>query len=103
VAPVTDDFVTPAPGSSFRQDATAFPPMAVAPGGTLYVAWANRTGDPANGHAVVMVAKSTDGGLTWSTTPVAAGNGPAHQGRTARTGGLPWSRVNRRPRIARIE
>jgi len=73
VAPVTDDFVNPAPGSSFRQDARTFPLMAVAPDGTLYVAWANRTGDPANGHAVVMVAKSTDGGLTWST-PVVAGN-----------------------------
>ncbi len=75
VAKVTDDFVNPAPGSSFRQDARAFPSMAVAPGGSLYVAWANRTGDPASGHAVVMVAKSTDGGLTWST-PVAAGDVP---------------------------
>jgi hypothetical protein len=49
--------------------------MAVAPNGNLYVAWANRTGDPASGHAVVMVTKSTDRGLTWST-PVTAGNVP---------------------------
>ena len=73
VAKVTDDFVNPAPGSSFRQDARSFPSMAVAPDGTLYVAWANRTGDPASGHAVVMVTKSTNGGLTWSP-PVVAGN-----------------------------
>src|SRR5216684_8200255 len=61
VATVTDDFVNPAPGSSFRQDARTFPSFSIAPDGTLYVAWSNRTGDPTNGHAVVLVTKSTNG------------------------------------------
>ncbi len=73
VATVADDFVSPVPGSSFRQDARAFPSFAIAPDGTLYVAWTDRTGDPTSGHAVVMVTKSTNGGLTWST-PVVAGD-----------------------------
>ncbi len=73
VATVTDDGVNPAPGSSFRQDARTFPSFSIAPDGTLYVAWSNRTGDPTNGHAVVLVTKSTNGGLSWST-PVVAGN-----------------------------
>src|SRR3989441_6417862 len=73
VATVTDDFVSPAPGSSFRQDARAFPSFTIAPDKTLYVAWSNRTGDPATGHAVVLLVKSTTGGLTW-TPPVVAGN-----------------------------
>ncbi len=72
-ATVTDDFVNPAPGSSFRQDARTFPSFSIAANGTLYVAWSNRTGDPSNGHAVVLVTKSTNGGTTWST-PVVAGN-----------------------------
>ncbi len=75
VATVTDDFVNPAPGSSFRQDARTFPSFSIAPDDTLYVAWSNRTGDPTNGHAVVLVTKSTNGGLAWST-PVVAGNVP---------------------------
>jgi hypothetical protein len=73
VATVSDDFVNPAPGSSFRQDARTFPSFSIAPDGTLYVAWSNRTGDPTNGHAVVLVTKSTNDGLTWST-PVVAGD-----------------------------
>ena len=73
VAKVTDDFVNPAPGSSFRQDARSFPSFSIAPDGTLYVAWSNRTGDPTSGHAVVLVTKSTNGGLSWSA-PVVAGN-----------------------------
>ena len=73
VAAVTDDFVNPAPGSSFRQDARIFPSFSIAPNGTLYVAWGNRTGDPTNGHAVVLVTHSTNGGLTWSA-PVNAGD-----------------------------
>src|SRR2546425_1569517 len=73
VAVVTDDFVSPAPGSSFRQDARAFPSFTIAPNGTLYVAWSNRSGDPTNRHALVQVTKSTDGGRTW-TAPVVAGD-----------------------------
>jgi hypothetical protein len=73
VARVTDDFVSPVPGSSFRQDARTFPSFSIASGGTLYVVWANRTGDPTKGHANVMLTRSTDGGLTWSA-PVKAGD-----------------------------
>jgi hypothetical protein len=73
VATVTDGFVNPVPGSSFRQDARTFPSFSIAPDGTLYLAWSNRTGDPTNGHAVVLVTKSTNDGLTWSA-PVVAGD-----------------------------
>ncbi len=69
VASVTDDFVSPLPGSSFRQDSRTFPSLTIAPNGTLYVAWSNHI----NGHAVVKVVSSTDGGMTWSA-PVVAGN-----------------------------
>ncbi len=73
VATVDDDGVNPAPGSSFRQDARTFPSFSIAPDtGTLYVAWGNHTGGP-NGHGVVMLTESTDGGLKWST-PVVAGD-----------------------------
>jgi len=72
VATVTDDFVNPAPGSSFRQDARTFPSFSIAANGTLYVAWANRTGDPTSGHAVVLVTHSTNG-LKWSA-PILAGD-----------------------------
>lgn len=74
-ATVTDDFVSPVPGSSFRQDARTFPSLAIAPDGKLYVAWSNRTGDPSNGHAVVLVTQSTTSGATWSA-PVVAGDVP---------------------------
>ncbi len=74
-ATVTDDFVSPAPGSSFRQDARTFPSFSIASNGTLYVTWGNRTGDPTNGHAVVLVTNSTNGGMTWSA-PVVAGDVP---------------------------
>src|SRR3989442_381035 len=73
VATVTDDFVSPAPGSSFRQDARAFPSFTISPDGTLYVAWSNRTDGLTTGHALVRLTKSTTGGLTW-TTPVVAGD-----------------------------
>ena len=69
VALVTDDFVSPLPGSSFRQDSRVFPSLTIAPNGALYVAWANRT----SGHAVVKLTSSTDGGLTW-TAPAVAGD-----------------------------
>jgi hypothetical protein len=73
VATVTDDFVSPAPGSSFRQDARAFPSFTISPDGTLYVAWSNRTDGLTTGHALVLLTKSTTGGLTW-TIPVVAGD-----------------------------
>jgi hypothetical protein len=71
---VTDDFVSPVPGSSFRQDSRSFPSLAVGPDKAVYVGWSNRTGDgQGTGHAVVDVVKSTDGGATWSA-PVKAGD-----------------------------
>src|SRR5262249_34028375 len=73
VAVVTDDFVYPIPGSSFRQDSRVYPSLSIASNGTLYVAWPNRTSDPGSGHAVVEVTKSTNRGLTWSS-PVVAGD-----------------------------
>ncbi len=75
VATVTDDFVNPVPGSSFRQDARTFPSFSIGADGTLFVAWGNRTGDGPSltGHAVVQLVKSTDGGQTWSA-PVTAGD-----------------------------
>ncbi len=93
VATVTDDFVTPAPGSSFRQDARAFPSFSIASNGTLYVAWANRTGDPSSGHAVVLLAKSTNGGLTWSA-PVTAGDVSGRSAFFASVAAGPGSNVN---------
>jgi hypothetical protein len=76
-ATVTDDFVSPAPGSSFRQDARTFPSLTIARDGTLYIGWSNRTGDGTAliGHAVVDVVKSSNGGATWSA-PVVAGDVP---------------------------
>lgn len=93
VATVTDNFVSPAPGSSFRQDARAFPSFTIAPDGTLYVAWGNRTGDPTNGHAVVLLAKSTTGGLTW-TTPVVAGDVSGRSAFFASVAADPHNHVN---------
>ncbi|HVH30533.1 MAG TPA: sialidase family protein [bacterium] len=93
VATVTDNFVSPAPGSSFRQDARAFPSFTIAPSGALYVAWSNRTGDPTGGHAVVLLAKSTTGGLTW-TTPVVAGNVTGRSAFFASVAADPLNRVN---------
>jgi hypothetical protein len=93
VATVTDDFVSPAPGSSFRQDARAFPSFTIAPARTLYVAWSNRTGDPTAGHAVVLLTRSTDGGLTW-TPPVVAGNVSDRSAFFASVAADPNNRVN---------
>ncbi len=93
VATVTDDFVSPVPGSSFRQDARTFPSFSIASNGTLYVAWANRTGDPTSGHAVVLVTHSTDGGLTWST-PVTAGDVTGRSAFFASVAAGPGTNVN---------
>ncbi len=93
VATVTDDDVNPAPGSSFRQDARAFPSFSIAANGTLYVAWSNRTGDPTSGHAVVLVTRSIDGGQTWST-PVTAGNVSGRSAFFASVAAGPASKVN---------
>ncbi len=89
VATVTDDFLSPLPGSSFRQDARTFPSFTIAPNGTLHVAWSNHT----NGHSVVMVTKSTNGGLTWST-PVVAGNVTGRSAFFASVAADPNNKVN---------
>ncbi len=93
VATVTDDFVSPAPGSSFRQDARTFPSFSIAANGTLYVAWANRTGDPTSGHAVVLATHSIDGGQTWSP-PVTAGDVTGRSAFFASVAAGPGNNVN---------
>ncbi len=71
VAVVTDDLVSGIlPGTSFV-DIGIFPELAIAPNGTLSIVWSNHT----NGHAVVLLTQSTDGGLSWSP-PVVAGDVP---------------------------
>ncbi len=89
VAVVTDDFVNPVPGSSFRQDARTFPAVSIAPAGTLYVAWSNHT----NGHGVVLVTHSTTGGLSWSA-PVVAGNVSGRSAFFASVAADPAGKVN---------
>lgn len=70
---VTDDFITandfvsPLPGASFTHYVRTFPSLAVGGNGTLYLVWSNST----SGHAVILLTRSTDGGLTWSTPAVA--------------------------------
>ena len=67
VATVTDDLSDGIlPGTRFVSNGI-FPAMAITSDGTLYVTWSNHT----NGHGVVLLTKSTDGGLTW-TAPVIA-------------------------------
>jgi hypothetical protein len=59
-------FVDSLPGTDFL--VWDGPDFSVAPDGTLYAAFPRRTND----HTVVMLAKSTDGGLTWPEPVVAA-------------------------------
>src|SRR5712692_4004200 len=89
VATVTDDFVSPLPGSSFRQDSRTFPSLSIAPNGALYVAWSNHT----NGHAVVLVTHSSDGGLAWSV-PAVAGNVSGRSAFFATVAADPGNNVN---------
>ena len=63
------------------------------PNGTLYVAWGNRTGDPASGHANILLTKSTNGGLTWSA-PVVAGDVSGRSAYFASVATDPSSNVN---------
>jgi len=53
----------PATGQAIR-DGSVIPQMAVAPGGTLYVVW--QDGRFAGNHDAIALARSADGGLTWS-------------------------------------
>ena len=69
VAIVTDDGLSPLPGSSFRQDSRTFPSVSISPNGSLHLVWSNHT----NGHSTVMAVHSSDDGRTWST-PIVAGN-----------------------------
>jgi hypothetical protein len=68
VAAITGDS-NPLPGSNFRGDNRTIPSFTVARDGTLYVAWSNHT----SGHSVVLLTRSTDGGLNWAK-PVVAGD-----------------------------
>ncbi|MGH9124298.1 MAG: cell wall-binding repeat-containing protein [Acidimicrobiales bacterium] len=55
-----------ATGEHVREDS----PPVVGPDGAIYVAWRNRD-DPSTAPHPIVVAKSTDGGQTWTETPVA--------------------------------
>jgi hypothetical protein len=70
VAAITGDS-NPLPGSNFRGDNRTIPSFTVDRDGTLYVVWCNH----ADGHSVVLLTRSTDGGLTWSE-PAVAGDVP---------------------------
>lgn len=60
------------PGSNFRID--SFASLAVdQSSGAAYVAWAQLSGTGSTATASIVVSKSADGGMTWST-PVAASN-----------------------------
>lgn len=53
------------PGASFRSN--SFPSADIDANGNLYVAWADYT----NGHSVVKLAKSTNGGANWNVSTAA--------------------------------
>ncbi len=64
IAPV-HDLPSPLPGSSFRND--SFPTVDIDQVHTIHVAWA----DSQNGHASVLVSKSSNGGASWSSPATA--------------------------------
>jgi len=66
-----------------------FPSLSVAANGALHVAWSNRT----SGHAVVLVAHSTDAGLSWSA-PVVAGDVAGRSAFFASVSADPSGKVN---------
>jgi hypothetical protein len=61
------DNPSPLPGASFRDN--SFPMADIDASGNLYVVWTNY--DSTAGHGVVDLAKSTNGGTTWSTSAIA--------------------------------
>ena len=77
-AVVNDDFVSPLPGTSFRQGSRIFPSISVGGDGELYIGWSERV----SGHSVMKVVHSTNDGATWSS-PVTAGDVGVSQGRSA--------------------
>ncbi|HEV2760379.1 MAG TPA: hypothetical protein VGV86_12500 [Acidimicrobiales bacterium] len=50
-------------------------PPVIGRDGSVYVAWRNRD-DPANAPHPIVVAKSSDGGVTWTRTPIADATPP---------------------------
>lgn len=66
-------------------------PPVVGPDGAVYIAWRNRD-DPANAPHPIVVAKSTDGGATWTRTPV-GDVGPAPTSAPAPTGSSGFPRM----------
>lgn len=59
-------------------------PPVVGPDGSVYIAWRNRD-DPANAPHPIVVARSSDGGVTWARTPINDAT-PAPAGIPAPTG-----------------
>ena len=66
-------------------------PPVVAPNGAVYIAWRNRD-DPATAPHPIVVAKSTDGGATWTRTPIGDVT-PAPTGIPAPTGSSGYPRM----------
>ena len=71
VATVSDDLISPLPGTSFRDYSRPFPALGAASDGAVYVAWGNHQ----SGHGVALLAVSHDGAQTWSA-PMIAGDVP---------------------------
>ncbi|MFN2607913.1 MAG: cell wall-binding repeat-containing protein [Acidimicrobiales bacterium] len=79
-----------APGEAVREIA----PPVVGPDGAVYVAWRNRD-DPANAPHPIVVAKSTDGGTTWTRTPIGnVGPAPTSAASPAGSSGYPRMAVD---------
>ena len=72
-------------------------PPVVGPDGAVYIAWRNRDDPAATAPRPIVVAKSTDGGATWTRTPI-GDVGPAPSTAPAPTGSSGYPRMAVDPR-----
>jgi hypothetical protein len=75
-------------------------PPVVGRDGSVYIAWRNRD-DPANAPHPIVVAKSSDGGVTWTRTPINDAT-PAPAGIPAPTGNAGFPKMAADPRTGNI-